>query len=563
MTTHANPAHGRQHRSRGGEDHHGEIVPIGASLEPETQLPEVTGGDPGLGGLIAELCAGVTRAYEAAMAADTRRSYAEGWADFVGFADANGLPHLPETPDDTRHLGTIALWAVWSLEQRPVLGYAPAGVERPVEKIGLAWSTVSTRLAGIVNGFAERGVPSPSRHPALKRVLEGLRRQYDCEPRQATPLTTTKVRRVVDATHSVSPRVLRDGALVVLVHNGVHQRGLERLRWDELVVLEDRWVFGTGSRAICLVGRPEDAELCPLQALAGWRAGGLGGAVAGPVFPLLDRDGHVKRDASGVTPASTHQALAKTVRWRANQAGLQTRAGAGMPDLRDERTTRAVLAAMELTDLIGLRDRALVLLGFVVASRRRNLSEFDVGDLTLSDRGMLVTFRRSKTDPYGRSPRKVDVKRLDDGRYDPVAAVEAWLDAYAKALGRPLVPGDPLFPRINRHGRIATVEELNPSGAHGNVTSLHRGTVPSRLSRPAISAVTKSRAAKAGLSGRYSSHCLRRGLGTSLAEAKVPIQDIARRGGWTSLNTVAVYIEDAEHFEQDIAQMLGLGEEPR
>jgi site-specific recombinase XerD len=48
--------------------------------------------------------------------------------------------------------------------------------------------------------------------------------------------------------------------------------------------------------------------------------------------------------------------------------------------------------------LSGLRDRALLLLGFAGAFRRSELVALDVADVAETQTGLLVTIRRSKTD---------------------------------------------------------------------------------------------------------------------------------------------------------------------
>ena len=54
---------------------------------------------------------------------------------------------------------------------------------------------------------------------------------------------------------------------------------------------------------------------------------------------------------------------------------------------------------------VGLRDRALLLLGFAGAFRRSELVSLDVADLEFARAGMIVTLRRSKADQEGRSRR--------------------------------------------------------------------------------------------------------------------------------------------------------------
>jgi len=65
----------------------------------------------------------------------------------------------------------------------------------------------------------------------------------------------------------------------------------------------------------------------------------------------------------------------------------------------------------------GIRDRALLLLGFAGALRRSELVALDVTDVTPSDNGLVVMLRRSKTDqegrgPYGRHPVRLPPRNL-------------------------------------------------------------------------------------------------------------------------------------------------------
>jgi integrase len=51
--------------------------------------------------------------------------------------------------------------------------------------------------------------------------------------------------------------------------------------------------------------------------------------------------------------------------------------------------------------LLGLRDRALLLVGFAGAFRRSELVSLDVADIAFKPEGLLLTIRRSKTDQEG------------------------------------------------------------------------------------------------------------------------------------------------------------------
>lgn len=76
----------------------------------------------------------------------------------------------------------------------------------------------------------------------------------------------------------------------------------------------------------------------------------------------------------------------------------------GVPPVQKAPALTADIRAMveaAPSSLIGLRDRALVLLGFAGAFRRSELVALDVSDLEFSRDGLIVLLRRSKTDQEG------------------------------------------------------------------------------------------------------------------------------------------------------------------
>ena len=93
----------------------------------------------------------------------------------------------------------------------------------------------------------------------------------------------------------------------------------------------------------------------------------------------------------------------------------------------------------------GIRDRALILLGFAAALRRSELVALDVHDISFVSEGMIVHLRRSKTDQDGEG-RKIAVPY---GRTIacPVKAVQDWLRHAQIASG-------PVFPSVGKGGRI-------------------------------------------------------------------------------------------------------------
>jgi site-specific recombinase XerC len=83
-------------------------------------------------------------------------------------------------------------------------------------------------------------------------------------------------------------------------------------------------------------------------------------------------------------------------------------------------------------DMIGLRDRALISLGFAGAFRRSELVPLRVDDLTECPEGYRVIIWRSKTDQTGEGQEIV----IPGGhKIMPVRAVQAWLQAAAITEG--------------------------------------------------------------------------------------------------------------------------------
>jgi hypothetical protein len=83
-------------------------------------------------------------------------------------------------------------------------------------------------------------------------------------------------------------------------------------------------------------------------------------------------------------------------------------------------------------DLAGLRDRALILIGFAAALRRSELVALDVADIAHHPKGLVITIRRSKTDQAGAG----FTKAVPHGRkLGAVRALDAWLAAAGIGAG--------------------------------------------------------------------------------------------------------------------------------
>jgi integrase len=189
---------------------------------------------------------------------------------------------------------------------------------------------------------------------------------------------------------------------------------------------------------------------------------------------------------------------------------------------------RAMVATLPESPL-GVRDRALLLLGFAGAFRRSELVGLDVEDLTAGRDGLTVRIRRSKTDQEGQG-RTIGIPYGSRPATCPVRALQEWLAVTSLSIG-------PLFRPFDRHGRI-------------------RG---GRLSDRAVARIVQRTAAAAGLDPtRYAGHSLRAGLATSAAAAGVSERAIMAQTGHKSLTMVRRYIRDGSLFNENAAADVGL-----
>ncbi len=170
--------------------------------------------------------------------------------------------------------------------------------------------------------------------------------------------------------------------------------------------------------------------------------------------------------------------------------------------------------------VIGLRDAALLALGFAAALRRSELCGLRVDDVTVIPRTrgyarrMLLTIRRSKTDRNGKG-RTIPIP---EGRL--IARVQAWLAASGITQG-------PLFQAMKRGGSV----QERP---------LHHSDVPW---------LVKRYAALIGMDPKeVAGHSLRAGFVTSAAAHRARLDKIMAVTRHTNPATVMKYIRDVDAF---------------
>lgn len=187
----------------------------------------------------------IARYLDAALATNTKTAYAADLAAWTRWCTAQATTPLPADPIAlARHLAEMA--------------------DR-----GLAVATIERRLAAISRAHRDAGHHSPSHHPGIGRLLEGIRRTHGTFPvNRKQALSTEEIRRLLAAIDQ-TPRLsrakrLRDRAIVLPGFAGGMRRselaGLDhahlqtredglavtiaRSKTDQTAVAQQEWLAG-------------------------------------------------------------------------------------------------------------------------------------------------------------------------------------------------------------------------------------------------------------------------------------------------------------------------------
>ena len=186
----------------------------------------------------------------------------------------------------------------------------------------------------------------------------------------------------------------------------------------------------------------------------------------------------------------------------------------------------------ERPDLAGLRDRALLLVGWSAALRRSELAQLRWGQVSWETGGAVLLLEHSKTDK-AKTGQKAPVKAEAGSDLCPAAALQAWREA-CSARGY-WKRGDwqdgasddrPVFPAINRYGHLG--EAMTPHS---------------------VGLIITHRSAAAGVEG-MTGHSLRRGLIQAAYLAGRTDSEIMQTSRHRSVNMVRTYQADAGLVER-------------
>ncbi|MFI6889174.1 tyrosine-type recombinase/integrase [Streptosporangium canum] len=209
--------------------------------------------------------------------------------------------------------------------------------------------------------------------------------------------------------------------------------------------------------------------------------------------------------------------------YKRNLAETGEQRGRGQARAVSIRDLRAMSAALPDT-LAGIRDRAILLVGFGMAARRSELANLLGRDVVLHTEGLTVDIRFGKT-----KPRTSPIPHGSNPLTCPVRAWRAWSESVT------IDPDGPAFRRIDRHGNV-----LGKMAAQ---------SIGDRVAAAAVGAGLPATTA----------HGLRAGLATEARRAGHDAKTIALQGGWSPTSSALYeYMRIADQWSDNAVAGIGL-----
>lgn len=181
-----------------------------------------------------------------------------------------------------------------------------------------------------------------------------------------------------------------------------------------------------------------------------------------------------------------------------------------------------------LNDIIGKRDKAIILFGWAGALRRSEIVAINFDDLEFLDSGISVRIRSSKTDQLN-DGYKIGIPFAENQTICPVRSMISW-------IGISEIDDGPVFRFLGPSARNRIYEKIGPR----------------RLSARSISIIVKRSCELAGyLPNGFSGHSLRSGFITEAASQGVPERLIMRHTRHKSIKVMREYIHDGSIFSDN------------
>lgn len=183
---------------------------------------------------------------------------------------------------------------------------------------------------------------------------------------------------------------------------------------------------------------------------------------------------------------------------------------------------RNIISYIDDTDIAGIRDKALILVGFMGAFRRSELVQIDIEDLTFTHEGVIILVAHSKGDQVGQGE-QVAIPYRSNRDICAVTALKSWIHTAHLNSG-------PLFRPLTKHKQIRN----------------------RRLTNQSVAIIVKKYAELAGLNPEhFAGHSLRRGFATSAAQHDVDERSIMQQTRHKSEKMVRRYIEQGNLFKNN------------
>ena len=186
-------------------------------------------------------------------------------------------------------------------------------------------------------------------------------------------------------------------------------------------------------------------------------------------------------------------------------------------------------------DLLGIRNTALLLIGYAGGLRRGELVSLNHSDIGWHSDGIIVRIMKSKTDGVAKG-RTIGIPFGTDETTCPVRCLKRWLDAAGISEA-----DEPIFRAVDRHGRVSR----------------------DRLTPGSIARIVKAAARAAGMEARAANlagHSLRSGHVSQAALAGPGLDEatVMRQTGHTSAEMLRRYRRIQDMFVLNSAAHLGL-----
>ncbi|MDC1091804.1 site-specific integrase [Candidatus Pelagibacter sp.] len=173
-------------------------------------------------------------------------------------------------------------------------------------------------------------------------------------------------------------------------------------------------------------------------------------------------------------------------------------------------------------EIMRVRDRSIILIGFSGGFRRNEIVSLDYDDLDFVSEGLKINLKRSKTDQFGEGSVK-GLPYFDNLQYCPVLSVKKWIEISNIEKG-------PLFRRFSKGSKLTD----------------------NRLTDQTVALLIKKYLKLGGIESKnYSGHSLRSGFATSTAESGAEERSIMAMTGHKSTEMVRRYIKEANLFKNN------------